>query len=741
MAATRKPKSKPAAELDSRGLSAVQLSESGEKDKSKSKKDADKVKNWVEDADVLEEATKMVRKIVKCYDNKYDYNDNCTQYWSIYNCETDDNARYEGNNDCYIPAVRDALNARTKRALAQLFPVNHKHVDAVGPTGDTPFALLSLAEHYIRSTKLKRVARTCLIAGDVTGNWNLYVDWLQRKRNIKEIIRKPAMLESIDGNPMSVEDHDSMNESIENKEIIEEGPEVTVVASEDIAVYPPTVDDIDKAEATGVKLRLSHDRVLIMLEEGVFAGEDAEDAADMIDNAPKGRYNPSKKRVEQMGVHTEGSWKFLEVMEICCDVKLDGKRKESALIYATGDSVVLGIIENPFLSKKNPLISAAVEPVSGSFFGMSKIEPVKKQQWALNDYWNMGQDSAQYALLPIIMTDPLANPNYNSMTMGLAAIWLTNPKSTEFVNFPPLWKDALSMCQAIKTQIWEDLDVNDAMLGKMPAGRKNNAMIGNMQQEAQINIIDHAKSFEDCILNPLIERMMELDKQFRTEKIAVETMGEVGYKAQVQQIEPQQWGITYNYRWVGTAYQMNMQRLQQMIAWVNVLRGIPPQQLNGLTLDVTPLLKFGTDYMFGPEVAPKLLVDNRNMFTIPADEENVMLHNGLKVVTHEADNDAQHIQSHQRVAMFTTDPQGLIREHIMAHQQQLEAKMQKQMAQQGGGQGLIGAPGGQVPGGGGAPGMAGTPQPGAQPVGPRQGAQAPPGAIRPDQMPGAEGRG
>ena len=201
------------------------------------------------------------------------------------------------------------------------------------------------------------------------------------------------------------------------------------------------------------------------------------------------------------------------------------------------------------------------------------------------------------------------------------------------------------------------------------------------------------------------------------------TMGEVGARAKQEEIPVQAFNERYFFRWCGTAYQTGMQRMQQMIAWMNVLRGIPPQQLDGRRLNVGPILEMGTEQIFGPEVGPRILIDERNLFHVEPADENLMMHNGLPAEVHPADDDQRHIAEHMRGATLTGDPMGLFRAHIQAHQQAMNQKMQKQ----------LGAPQGQpgVPGGA-APGVAGTPRPGAQPGQPRP--QGPAGMIHPDTV-------
>ena len=717
----KKKDDKPAVEtLDSRAIDA--------------EKTGEEIGNWADqpDSDAYVEAAKLYPKIARCYENKQEQMDRIEEYWSIYNAQPDENQQYSGNSQCYIPAVRNAINARMKRTLAQLFPVNYKHVGATGPDGDTPFAQISLLEHYIRSAGIKDVVRADLIAGDVTGQWNLYIDWTKTYRKVTELVQKPPIL-SDDQVGVEVEDtttdKDDWEWEKEENEVTEEGPDVVPFATEDLAIYPPTCNDIQKATATAIKLRMSIDAIQQFVDEGVFVGQTADDIITRMAQPSKGRekYVSPKKRTGDAGIRTEGTYKYALIYEVHTNLDL-GNGKEPCFVYYAGAEEILGIIRNPFWSGKRPILSAPIERIQGSAFGISKIDPVKFLQWNLNDYWNMGQDSAQYAMLPIVMTDPLANPNYQSMVMGLAAVWLTDPNKTKFSQFPAIYKDAVALCNAIKQEINESMDVNDAMLGKAPQGRKNQAQMAAQAQAQESNIIDNAKRYEDVILNPLLEWMFELDRQFRTEEITVEVLGEVGARANLQEIPVQAFGERFFFRWCGTSYQNNMQRMQQMIAWMNVLRGIPPQQLDGRRLNIGPILEYGTEQIFGPEVAPRILIDERNLFHVEPEDENLMMHNGLKAEVHQADDDRRHIQSHLQAAQLTGDPAGLFRSHIQQHQQAMQAKLQ---AQQPKPQGQPGIPGGV------APGVAGTPRPGAQPGQPRP--QGPPGQIHPDQLASAGG--
>jgi hypothetical protein len=708
-----------------------------------------KIDQWADkpESAAYEAATKLYNKIEACYRNQEEQADRISEFWNIFNAIPDENQVYSGNSQAYVPAVRDAINARAKRQLKQLFPASHRHVDAISADAEIPYTQLSLLEHYIRKTRLKDTVRSCLIAGDVTGQWNLYIDWTKSYRRVTGIVQRNPILKQIEGE--SVEDiglDDPLGddeEALESEDVVEEGPEIVDFATEDLAVLPPTAQSIEKAQATSLKLRMSQEKFEQMVDEGVFVLPEGYDSAEDFFKGKaqpsKGignRKDPAKQAVHGAGIKTEGTTKFALIYEVCTKVDLDGDAKEPAMIYYAGENDIVGIIRQPYWGGKRPIISEAVDRRQGSFFGRSKVEPVKYLQWNLTDFFNMGQDSAMYSLLPVFAADPAKNPNWASMVIGLAAVWPIAPGDLKPVEFPQLYKDSMAMCGAIKAQIFESMDVNDAMFGKMPQGRKNNAVISQQQQEQATNISDAASRFEAVMLDPLMERLFEYDQQFRTTSILIKSRGEIGVKASMIEVPPQQYGEKYFFQWQGTEAINGQQRLQTQLAWVNILKGIPPALLDGRRLSLVPMLEAGTEMVFGPELGSKILIDERNQFTIPPEVEDELLHNGLPVEVHEADDDTKHLQDHMRAASLTGDPAGLFKAHLVAHGQQIQRKRQMQMSQQ-----QPGVPG--SPGGAGQPGAAGTPRPGAVPAGPPKGPQQPPGMVHPDSVmdPMAQGRG
>jgi hypothetical protein len=229
----------------------------------------DKVENFVDDEDLRETCEKMYETIVKAYKNREGADDDIAEYWSIFNAQPDDNQMYVGNSKCYLPVVRDAISARAKRALKQLFPNKYKHVEAVGSSPQRPQAQVALLEHYIRSTKLKSLVRSMLIAGDVTGQWNLYLDWSTTTRNVTGIVKRNPIVEDVEGAQLDVVDPVDKADETQDEEVTHAGPDIVDFATEDLVVIPPT-STVAKADITCLKLRMSKDKVQEMIDSGIF---------------------------------------------------------------------------------------------------------------------------------------------------------------------------------------------------------------------------------------------------------------------------------------------------------------------------------------------------------------------------------------------------------------------------------------------------------------------------------------
>ena len=654
--------------------------------------------------------------------------------WDAYNAILGARQFYNGNSEIFVPIICDAVNARKTRFTNQIFPTSGRYVEVISEDGEEPNAIMALLEHYVRQARMRTlVMPAMMVNGDVEGQYNVCVTWEERPRHV--IWRKlhGTMVEG-------AEVDDEQHEDIEEEEIVDAGPRVEVLHDTDTLILPATSDTVDDALASGgtvtIIRRWSKGKLRQMADDGEIIRARADDAIEMLQsastNADLGQKNAAKELLDDAGIKAGG--KFFLIWEVWARLKVEGSMRLVRAYYA-GRELVLGCKLCPYWNDRPTLISWPVNKLSGVSKGKAPVDACLDMQIAANDAVNMGMDSANYALLPIVMTDPEKNPRTATMIMAMAAIWETSPKDTQFATFPQLWKDAFAIVQTAKTQIFQSLSVTPAMIPQQTGGsqKRNQAEIFAEQQVDILTTADVVTTIEEGILTPIIERFAEYDHQFRREDIAVRSFGMLELKAEMQTIPPMQLGKRWAYRWFGVEQARTAQQIQQQIAATNVIRGIPPELYPGRTLDLVPVLEHLMTNVFGPRLAPLVFKDIKDQLTMDQDEENLLLLDGFDMPVHPLDNDQEHLQKLR--PLLADDPHGVAREHAQKHlmsmQLKAKAQMQRVMPGQPGGPGGLPPRPGQPPAG---PGIPGQPPPGAVPQGPRP-MQGPPGMIRPDNMP------
>jgi hypothetical protein len=597
---------------------------------------------------------------------------------------------------------------------------------------------MALLEHYIRKTKLRtQVLPALLKNGDVEGQYNLYVSWESSSRHIA--YRRPAVME-IEGEEIESVDPEAEDDVIE-EETFHEQPVVEVLADNDVLVLPHTSASVGDALSKGGMAVVIRKWTEARIERAIDEGEIDEEAGEAIlEEMRDSKDDPDapdadKKHVDAAGITLSKGGKFLVLYEAWTHLKRKDERRLCKILWGGGSTErVLSVKRNPYWNDKCPVISAPVDKISGSFKGISKVKFAADLQYAANDAVNEGWDSAAYALMPIVMTDPAKNPRTGSMVLNLAAIWETDPKATQFAQFPQLWKDAFALVASAKQEIFQLLSISPAAIAQSTGGpktKRNQAEIAAEQQVDILSTADVCTNLEDEILTPLLRWFVELDHQFRDRPLSVRQYGQMGLRMNMEDVPPLQIDRRFEFRWFGVEAARNTQMMQQQIAAVNVVKGIPPDQYKGYTLNLVPVISQLIENSFGPRLGPEIFKDIKSQLTIPPEMENDYLIEGLALPVHELDEDQQHMQIHLR-AMQDGDPSGAVREHMFYHRVQMQKKMQMAMAsmQQMQRPGVPGSPGGA------GPGVAGTPRPGAQAGLPRP--QGPPGMVHPDQMQGTQ---
>lgn len=665
---------------------------------------------------VRDEALKICEAALKAFEGQSDRGEEALDHWDAYNVKLSDRQFYHGTSTVCTPFVQDAVNARRTRFSNQLFPENQKHVEAIS-LGDPPYETVSLLEHHIARLKLKtNVVDPLLVNGDIEGQYNLYVSWEECTRHVTRRVKQPVTDE--EGNELPAEPVDDMEDE---EEVKDSGPRVEVLSDADVTVFPATVQSISHALEIGggvaILRRWSKGEIKRLLANGDIDKRAAESILETMtsEKAKSRNADVPKAQGSAAGVKVYRGSKVAFVYEIWCKLKVDGERRICRVLWA-GQKIFLSIKRNPYWCDRVPVLSCPVSRTSGVFKGKAPVSSVLDFHILANDFVNESADSGHFSLLPIILTDPVKNPKIGSLVLAPAAVWETSPTDTQFAKFPDMWKDGVERVMEIRSQIFQTLSVNPAMIpGTTGKNRKmNQAEVAQEQMVDLITTADAVSVVEEGILTPLLTLILEFDHQFRDENMLVRLFGPTGQKIQMQELEPQQVDRTVQFRWFGVEAAKTAAKLQQQIAGVNVLRGIPPQSYPGYKLNLAPIIEQMVENLFGPVLAPQIF-EQEDVISVDPELENQMMLHGFDTPIHPADNDAQHLQVHQE-AMASGDPHGTVRKHMTRHQQAMEAKaMQKMRA--------------SLPSG---PSGAG-PRMGGQPRGPQSQPGAP-GQIHPDQM-------
>lgn len=702
-----------------------------------SKSSIPRAKDLSKRAGVAEQLLELFDEVQDGFGDQAERADDIVDYWDVFNCKLTGRQFYDGNSKIFVPIVHNAVNARKTRFTNQIFPTNGRNVEVTSSDGDLPYATMSLLEHYIQRAQLRTKVMPALVRnGDVEGQYSLYVFWEKTKRNVTwKVTEAPPMDGSEDPNPAA-----EPVESIKHEEIEDCFPCVEVLKDADVLVLPQTADSIPEAIENGGSVtiirRWSKAKIQAMMREGVIRKDAGKALIGQMTTAAKpGSEQRQKVQLEAAGIKGDGGTKFALVYQTYSKIEVMGERVICESFYG-GEQNVLGCRRNPLWSDRVPVLSVPVEKVAGTFKGISKVKPCADIQYFANDAINEAADSAAYALMPIVMTDPAKNPRLGSMVLSLAAVWETSPQDTQFAQFPALWKDGFQMVAAAKAEIGQTLSVSPAALTTGGGASGSKASQSEIAQEQQIDILNTADAvtvIEHGVLTPLLELFVEMDHQYRDDDITVKQFGQMGVEASLETVPPIQYNSRYQYKWFGVEQARSAQQIQQQIAGMNVIRGIPPEQLNGYKVNLVPIVTQLVENTFGPRLAPLIFLSPKQQMPVPVDSENNLLLSGYEVPTHGLDDDQAHIQAHTTILQT---PEGKAAPnakktlaHIFSHMQQIAKKQQAAAAPPGGAPGV---PGGAM-GGQPQPGVAGSPRMGAQPA-QATGGQGPPGSIHHDQL-------
>ena len=354
---------------------------------------------------IRDELLKRFEAVEEGYRNQFTRSNEQQDFWDIYNCQLTSKQFYVGNSKIFVPIIHNAINARKTRFTNQIFPQAGRYVEVTASDGTRPDALSALLEHYVRKAKLRTKVMPALAkAGDIEGQYNIYVAWCKRKRHVTW--RAPVQPELMEGmqNPAAQPVIDIRHEEVEAMH-----PEVEVLADSDIVILPVTADTIEAALEDGgcvsIIRRWGKAKIKAMIEDGAIRKDEGEALIDRLQKkAPPEDINQSKHMMDAAGIKGEGK-KHALVYEVFTKLEIKGEELICQAFYG-GEQQILGCRRNPLWCDKVPLLSVSTEKVAQAFKGRSKVADCADLQYAANDAINEAWDSAGYSLLPIVMTDP-----------------------------------------------------------------------------------------------------------------------------------------------------------------------------------------------------------------------------------------------------------------------------------------------------------------------------------------------
>ena len=676
--------------------------------------------------EVEEAAREILDEVLKGFSNQWDRSNQLLDFWDMYHCTLGPKQFYSGNSKIFVPIIHDAVNARKTRFVNQIFPQSGKHVE-VTASEEKPQGLQSLLEFYIRKAKLRtRVLPALVRNGDIEGQYTIMLHWTETRRHVVQRVKRGRTIEEVGFDDDDEDGYDDIEEEV----ITHQYPTVEVIPDADLLVLPTNAESIEAALAEGgcvtVVRRWSKSKIKRLAAQGELDEERAEELLEQM-SAKEKQQIPDKKDalVNALGIQTKGQKGPALCFETWTYLVIDDERRLCRIRFGANE-IVLSCKVNPFWCDKVPILSAPVEKLEGSFKGAPKVKFVETMQYAANDAINEGMDSAAYALLPIIMTDPAKNPRTGSMVLNVAAVWEVDPKSTQFAQFPQLWKEAFQIVSTAKEQVFQTLGINPAMMPQQmtaPGKKPNQAVIANEQQVDILTTADAVTTLEGEILSPMLQWFIYMDHQFRSTSVLMRAFGTMGIQAAMEKIKPVQMDRRFEFRWFGVEAARSAQQMQMQMAGLNALRSIPPNMYPGYQIQIAPIITQWVENLFGSRLASEVFIDMRHSLGIDPQFENQMLAEGFDLMAHPLDDDKAHMQAHMQAMQQTGDMSGVFRVHMMRHQQQMQQRQQAMMAQQAGGM-----QGPQQQGGG----PRGAPRPGAASQKGRN--QGPPGMVPQDRM-------
>lgn len=661
----------------------------------------------------------LVPLLCRIRDDRFRLEEKWQRFYRLWNCEIDKNS-YSGRSKIFLAAARATAETFVSAIARDFFPTTEGWYD-VQPIQDI-------------SDELRADALKSTFDYFFTRQQKLKSDSLPLIRQLVNYGTSPAKVAFLDKgiSQFRLERAGKGVKKVKKEMKIEYGPRLQPRDLFNFYVWPTTVDDIQAATLSieDIEVTLSH---LVQyakkpmggdIKQNGYVYEIPEEVFLDRGQAPKDWYRFRRERLQKMGLSSDPSDRWLKLdndrrnlSEVYWTTDFDGSGEKSWLVTVINDFHVIRIQENPFWHKKRPYLVPRLLRCVGEFYGRGVMETIDRINYMMNDIVNQTMDSVQYEINPITMIDPSGVAFPNSVRLHPGAKWLINDPTKNVVFSKPASVAAVgfSTLSLLQGYIHDFSGANAALQGQ-PAvrgrGRAQNTASGmqTLLTQGGAGISQIVEDLEQQFGEPLLYMAYSTLEQFMDEKIMLRILGRKGAPLLQKEVSIEDIVGDFEFKWLGSTSSRNRQVVgQQMINFLNIARGFPPQIAQSLNWQW--LIKKIWIEAFGIRGGDELFSPGGMPFSVDPVLEYKLLLQDREIKTSPVDDHQAHLKQHYLDRANITDEDYLlkwdahIKEHLDAIAAAIQQQKQQQMLQQimTAQQATGGSDGKQTPGGNGGP--------------------------------------
>ena len=257
----------------------------------------------------------------------------------------------------------------------------------------------------------------------------------------------------------------------------------------DVGVDPTAPDgDIQRARFTYVRSLVTDEELRIMAEEKDSDGVPILQKLKEVEGAGEGTLPDEYiEKKDLLGINVanlptnenvDGNVHEMHTCYMHCDIRGDGVEEANCLFILLDRTTLIRADYNPHWHGMKPYISGSYFPRPNQFEGQSLIQPSRKIQYEINDFRNLGLDSAKYSLMQnwIVSSDSgIEDEQLRVSQGGVISVEGDVNSAIKQVIFPDLTMTGQRVEAIMESNMREATGVTRAVQGVSEAGPQQTA--------------------------------------------------------------------------------------------------------------------------------------------------------------------------------------------------------------------------------------------------------------------------